>query len=256
MPAAIEIKDLRKRYDDVEAVSGVSFEVQEGRFFGFLGPNGAGKTTTINIITGLTNRTSGDVRVFGKDVSADYRSCRRRIGLAPQEFNFDRFFSIRKLLEFEAGYFGLAPKSARQRIEELFEKFGLTEKANKPSQELSGGLKRRLLLVKALIHDPDILILDEPTAGVDLELRHELWDYLRELNRRGKTIVLTTHYLEEAEALCEEVVILHKGKIVEQGMTKDLMARSKKSLEELFLEHISNNKEKDRGKVPRGLDPI
>ncbi len=244
--AAIDIQNLVKRFGSFTAVSDISLTIQPGSFFGFLGPNGAGKTTTINVLTGLCTPTSGTVSVLGNDVLQDYRKCRSKIGLAPQDFNFDRFFSIRRVIEFEAGYFGLSPKKARKRIDALFDRFGLTSKANQRVQTLSGGLKRRLQLVKALVHDPEILILDEPTAGVDLELRYELWEYLRELNRQGKTILLTTHYLEEAESLCEEIAIVHKGKIVEQGLTRDLLQKNKKSLEELFLSRVI---EKDGGAV-------
>lgn len=239
MIPAIEIKALTKRYGPVEAIKGISFEVASGQFFGFLGPNGAGKSTTISILTGLCNRTSGEVRVFGKDVITHYLECRRRIGLGPQAHNFDRFFSIRKILEFEAGYFGMSRRSAKERVAHLLEQFSLTGKANKTIQALSGGMKQRLIIAKALVHDPDILILDEPTAGVDLELRHQLWDYLRELNRKGKTIFLTTHYIEEAEKLCEEVAIIHQGKIVERGKTRELIQKAGTSLEELFLRHVS-----------------
>ena len=238
MTCAGESRNLVKRYNSLEALRGISLEIRQGSFFGFLGPNGAGKTTTIHILTGLCTRTSGDVRVFGRDVSRDYVFCRRKIGLGPQEFNFDRFFSIRKILEFEAGYFGMSRRAARRRVQELLERFGLWEKRDEKSTKLSGGLKRRLLVAKALVHDPDILILDEPTAGVDVELRLELWDYLTELNRAGKTVLLTTHYLEEAEKLCGEIAIIHQGRIVEKGDKVDLLRAGGKTLEEIFLEHV------------------
>jgi ABC-2 type transport system ATP-binding protein len=235
VPAAIEIRDLVKRYGSLEAVRGISLSVEQGAFYGFLGPNGAGKSTTIHIITGLCSRTSGEVSVFGRDVTRDYVFCRRQIGLAPQEFNFDRFFSIRKILEYEAGYFGMRSSGAKTRVQELLERFGLWDKRDEKCTKLSGGLKRRLLVAKALVHDPDILILDEPTAGLDVELRLELWQYLRELNRAGKTILLTTHYLEEAEELCGEIAIIHHGKIIRRGTKEDLLGSSGRSLQEVFL---------------------
>jgi len=235
---AIEIRNLVKNYGDFHAVKGVSLQIAPGSFFGFLGPNGAGKSTTIHILTGLCNRTSGDVSVFGKDVTKHYLESRRRIGLSPQEFNFDRFFSIQKILEFEAGYFGIPLRKARERALSLLEQFGLIDKKDEKPPKLSGGLKRRLLLAKALIHDPDILILDEPTAGVDVELRYEMWEMLRTLNRSGKTIFLTTHYLEEAEKLCQEIAIIHQGVIVQQGKTSDLVKEAGSSLERIFLDHV------------------
>jgi ABC-2 type transport system ATP-binding protein len=234
--AAIEIRNLVKRYGPLEAVRDISLTIPRGSFFGFLGPNGAGKTTTIQVLTGLSNRTSGEVRVFGQDVNKHYIECRRRIGLTPQEFNFDRFFDIRTILEFQAGYFGIPLKAARSRVDELLQRFDLWEKRNEKAPKLSGGQKRRLLLIKALVHDPEILILDEPTAGVDVELRHELWEYLRRINKEGKTILLTTHYLEEAEKLCGEIAIIHLGKIVRQGTVNDICGNSGKSLEEVFLD--------------------
>jgi ABC-2 type transport system ATP-binding protein len=234
---AIEIRNLTKRYGVFEAVRGISLSVAAGHFFGFLGPNGAGKSTTIHVLTGLANRTSGDVLVFGQDVSKHYVEARKRIGLAPQEFNFDRFFTIQKILEYAAGYFGMPAPLARKRSQELLERFGLWAFRNEKAPKLSGGMKRRLLIAKALVHDPEILILDEPTAGVDVELRLELWSYLKELNAAGRTIVLTTHYLEEAEHLCKELAIIHRGKIVKQGETHALLANNEKSLQDIFLEH-------------------
>ncbi|HLG20745.1 MAG TPA: ABC transporter ATP-binding protein [Bdellovibrionota bacterium] len=247
MTPAIEIRKLVKNYGPIQAVKSISFEIQSGTFFGFLGPNGAGKTTTIHILTGLCNRTSGEIRVFGKDVTTDYIDCRRRIGFGPQEFNFDRFFSIQKLLEFSAGYFGVSRKVARKRTEELLERFDLIDKRNEHAPKLSGGLKRRLLIAKALVHDPDILILDEPTAGVDIETRHEIWEYLNQLNRQGKTIFLTTHYLEEAEKLCRDIAIIHEGTIVERGLTSELMQRDGTNLERIFLRLVQNRTETNVG---------
>jgi ABC-2 type transport system ATP-binding protein len=222
---ALRVERLTKRYDSFTAVDGISFEVAAGDFFGFLGPNGAGKTTTINAIVGLANITSGTIEVFGHDVQRDWRGARRLIGLAPQEYNFDRYLSIRDVLIFQAGYYGLRPREVRGRADELLERFGLSSKANQTYVKLSGGMKRRLTLARALIHSPSVLILDEPTAGVDVELRIELWDLLRELNGNGTTIVLTTHYLEEAESLCRNIAIIEGGKIAALEPTERLLAR-------------------------------
>ncbi len=210
---AISIKDLRKRYEKTEALKGISFDIQPGEFFGFLGPNGAGKTTTINLITGLANVTEGRISVFGLDVVKDYRDSRRLIGLASQEPNFDPFFPLHKVLTFQAGYHGVPGSLAKDRAKQLLKRFGLWEHRQKTSRQISGGMKRRLLIAKALVHDPEILILDEPTAGVDVELRHHLWGYLKELNDEGKTIMLTTHYIEEAEELCNRIGIIHLGEM-------------------------------------------
>ena len=220
---AIEIRGLAKSYGDVCALAGIDLSIRRGQFFGLLGPNGAGKTTTIHILTGLVTFSEGTVRVLGHDVVRDYRITRRRIGLAPQEFNFDRFFPAREILVLQAGYYGIPRREAGRRADELLERFGLTAKADDKIWKLSGGMKRRLLIAKAMIHEPDILILDEPTAGVDVELRRALWIYLRKLNAEGKTILLTTHYIEEAEELCEEVAIIDRGRIIAQGSPEDLV---------------------------------
>ncbi len=216
MPAepAIAIRDLVKRYGALTAVDGVSFEVAEGDFFGFLGPNGAGKTTTIHCMVGLAGITSGEVRVVGHDVVADYRRARRMIGLSPQEFNFDRYLSIRETLVYSAGYFGIPKAECQARADELLERFDLYSKRDQDFTKLSGGMKRRLSIARALIHQPRVLILDEPTAGVDVELRLELWQFLKDANSTGLTIFLTTHYLEEAEQLCNRIAIINSGKIV------------------------------------------
>ncbi len=221
---AISIRGLAKSYGDVVALEGIDLDIPRGRFFGLLGPNGAGKSTTIHILTGLATLERGEALVMGRNVVKEYRFTRRMIGLAPQEFNFDRFFPIRELLVLQAGYFGIERREASRRAEELLERFGLTEKAGDRIHKLSGGMKRRLLIAKAMIHDPEILILDEPTAGVDVELRRALWTYLRELNEAGKTVLLTTHYIEEAEALCEEVAIIDRGRIIARGSPEHLIA--------------------------------
>jgi ABC-2 type transport system ATP-binding protein len=213
----------------------VSLRIPAGEFFGFLGPNGAGKTTTINAIVGLARKTSGSIRVFGHDNEVEWRQARRLIGLAPQEYNFDRYLSIRDVLIFQAGYFGLRGPDVNDRSDMLLERFGLASKAKQEYTKLSGGMKRRLTLARALIHRPKLLILDEPTAGVDVELRIELWDLLRELNGDGLTIFLTTHYLEEAEALCKELAIIRGGRIVAQKSTVDLLSDGS-SLQDVFLE--------------------
>ncbi len=204
----------------------VSFVVERGDFFGFLGPNGAGKTTTINAIVGLATIGSGTIEIFGYDNAKAWREARALVGLAPQEYNFDRYLSIRDVLIYQAGYFGLRGRGVRERADALLESFGLTSKANDTFVKLSGGMKRRLTLARAMIHEPQLLILDEPTAGVDVELRIELWQLLRELNAAGTTIILTTHYLEEAESLCRNIAIIEGGKIVAMETTAKLLARN------------------------------
>jgi ABC-2 type transport system ATP-binding protein len=222
---ALRVTDLVKRYGDFVAVDGISLAVERGDFFAFLGPNGAGKTTTINAIVGLATATSGTIEIFGHDNVRDWRAARRLVGLAPQEYNFDRYLSIRDVLIYQAGYYGLHGAAVRKRADDLLARFELTSKANDTFMKLSGGMKRRLSLARALIHEPELLILDEPTAGVDVELRIELWQLLRELNARGSTIILTTHYLEEAEALCKNVAIVEGGKLVAMEPTAKLLAR-------------------------------
>jgi len=226
---AIQISDLKKSYKNVHALNGVNVNISNGEFFGLLGPNGAGKTTTINILTGLVFKDSGNCLVFGKDTVVDYRETRSKIGIAAQELSLDWFFSIEKLLYFQAGYYGINRIDAKSKIHELLNKLGLEKKRNSKLRQLSGGMKRRFQIAKALVHDPDILILDEPTAGVDVELRHELWNYLRELHSKGKTILLTTHYIEEAELLCENVSIIDEGKILKEGSPKALTEELGKS---------------------------
>jgi ABC-2 type transport system ATP-binding protein len=232
---AIEIDRLVKRYGGFTAVDGVSLRVEAGEFFGFLGPNGAGKTTTINAIVGLAQRTSGRIAVFGYDNLTQWREARRLVGLAPQEFNFDRYLSIRDVLIYAAGYFGLRGKEVADRADALLERFGLTSKSNVEYTRLSGGQKRRLTLARALIHEPKLLILDEPTAGVDIELRLELWAWLKSLNAEGLTIFLTTHYLEEVEELCRRIAIIQRGRIVTEKPTHELLADGA-SLQDVFLE--------------------
>jgi ABC-2 type transport system ATP-binding protein len=224
-----------KRYGDFTAVDDVSFRVQDGDFFGFLGPNGAGKTTTISAIVGLVRKSAGHISVFGYDVDQQWRQARRLVGLAPQEYNFDRYLSIRDVLIYQAGYYGVPRHEVEDRADMLLAQFGLTPKAKLEYTRLSGGQKRRLTLARALIHSPQLLILDEPTAGVDVELRLELWELLRSLNAQGLTIFLTTHYLEEAEALCKNIAIIRSGKIVADKPTSELIAGGD-SLQDVFLE--------------------
>ena len=219
---AIEIGGLTKSYDNVKALNGVNIKIKAGEFFGLLGPNGAGKTTTINILTGLVFRDQGFTKVFGKDTVTDFRYTRSKIGIAAQEFSVDWFFPIEKLLYFQAGYYGINKKEAAPTINSLLNRLGLEKKRNSRLRQLSGGMKRRFQIAKALVHNPEIIILDEPTAGVDVELRRDLWQYLRDLHSEGKTILLTTHYIEEAELLCENVAIIDNGKILKEGPPKML----------------------------------
>jgi len=231
---AISIKGLTKFYQDFQALNKISFDIKRGDFFGFLGPNGAGKTTTINVLTGLSNYQSGDVRVFGYDVRCEYLHSRRLVGLCAQESNFDPFLSIEQLLIYQAEYFGITPWTARKRANDLLERFGLADKRKCKHRALSGGMKKRLLLCRALVHDPEVLILDEPSSGCDLELKFLIWDYLLQLNKEGKTIFLTTHYMEEAEKLCKTIGIINHGKIVRIGDKKQIL--QDKSLQDVFLE--------------------
>ncbi|MEE9282457.1 MAG: ABC transporter ATP-binding protein [Nitrososphaerales archaeon] len=235
MEPAITIKGLTKFYGDLRALDNFSMEVREGEFFGFLGPNGAGKTTTINILAGLTTYKDGEVKVFGKDVVRDYREARKLIGLMPQEFNFDDYFNIDEILLFYAGYFGIRRNEARKRIDELLDQLGLTEKRKTHVRQLSGGMKRRLLIARALIHNPKILILDEPTAGVDVELRRKLWRFMQELNKQGTTILLTTHYIEEAERLAKRIGIINHGKIIALDYKDKLVEELRKTNLDLTL---------------------
>ncbi len=225
MDSAIRIRDLEKEYGEVRALNGVSLDVPQGSFFGLLGPNGAGKTTFINVLVGLVKKSGGTAEVFGADVEDDYREARNRIGLAPQEFNVDRFFPIREVLEHKAGYHGIPKSEAEEKADEVLKRVGIYDKRDTRFDWLSGGMKRRFMLARALITEPDLLILDEPTAGVDVQIRHELWETITELNESGTTILLTTHYIEEAERLCDEVAILDSGEIVEVASPDELMDR-------------------------------
>ena len=222
---AVAISNLKKNYGDTTALKGIDININDGEFFGLLGPNGAGKTTTINILTGLVRKDSGSTNIFGEDTISNYRFTRSQIGISAQEFAQDWFFPIEKLLYFQAGYYGMSKSQAKDKVDELFVRLGLDKKRKSRLRELSGGMKRRFQIAKALVHDPKILILDEPTAGVDVKLRHELWYYLSELHKDGKTILLTTHYIEEAEKLCDKVAIIDKGKVIIEGTPKDLTGK-------------------------------
>ena len=225
MPAALNISHLRKVYRRGNvAVKDLTMTIAEGDFFGFLGPNGAGKSTTIHCVTGIATITSGIVEVFGIDAVKNYREARRMIGLSPQEFNVDQFATPRQIVDWMGGYFGMSAAQRKSRTDMLLERFDLTDHAKKSFRELSGGLKRRVILARALVHDPALLILDEPTAGVDVELRQTLWQFIARLNREGHTVLLTTHYLEEAEALCQRIAMLKQGRVVALERTSELLA--------------------------------
>ncbi len=239
---ALRIKDLRKTYSNgVAALDGVSLEVEGGKFVGLLGPNGAGKTTLINSVVSLARPDSGTVEVYGKDAFREFREARRMIGVSPQEVNLDKFLTVREVLIFHAGYYGVPKQKAKERAEELLERFELVEKRDQRTNTLSGGMKRRVMFARALMHDPAVLFLDEPTAGVDVELRYSLWGFIRELNQGGMTILLTTHYLEEAEALCDEIALIDGGRIVDQGTSEELKERyGAGNVEEIYMKVIGH----------------
>lgn len=232
---ALKITNLRKVYRRGNvAVDDLSLSIPEGEFFGFLGPNGAGKSTTIHCVTGIANPTSGTIEIFGLDAVKNYREARRLVGLCPQEFNVDPFAKPADIVDWAAGYFGMGRAQRKARVDYLMNRFELTPHLKKSFRELSGGLKRRVVLARALVHDPKLIILDEPTAGVDVELRRVLWHYLTEINQDGRTILLTSHYLEEVERLCRQIAIVNKGRVVREG-TKDEMAATPGSLENAYL---------------------
>ncbi len=225
MRKALEISNLKKVYKGgFEALKGIDLTVEEGDFFALLGPNGAGKSTTIGVITSLVNKTSGTVKVFDENIDTDLEAAKTYLGLVPQEFNFNQFESLTKILVNQAGYYGVNRATAHQRAEKYLKQLELWDKRNEAGRMLSGGMKRRLMIARALMHEPKVLILDEPTAGVDIELRRSMWDFLRELNQQGITIILTTHYLEEAEMLCRNIAIIDKGTIVKNTDMKSLLA--------------------------------
>lgn len=224
--AAIKIQDVKKVYDTgTEALKGVSLTIRQGEFFGLLGPNGAGKSTLIGIVSQLTLKTAGTVEVAGADIDRQSDYAKSFIGLVPQEFNFNIFEKVEDIILDQAGYYGIPRAEAKQRAEQVLTQLGLWEKRKDMAQALSGGMKRRLMIARALVHEPKVLLLDEPTAGVDVELRRGMWDFLRELNEKGTTIVLTTHYLEEVEILCRKVAIINKGEIIAEGGVKELISK-------------------------------
>jgi ABC-2 type transport system ATP-binding protein len=252
---ALQITDLVKRYPTgTEALRGVSLSIAEGEFFGLLGPNGAGKSTLIHCTTGLAQPTSGEIRVFGHDAIVHYEQARLAVGLAPQDLNLDWFLTVEETLDYHAGYFGMPRRERRERSKELLETFSLTGKKDERTRTLSGGMKRRLILARALMHRPRLLILDEPTAGVDVELRLELWHYVQRINAEGTTILLTTHYLEEAEQLCSRIAFINDGQIVAEGTSDSLASQyGVASLEDAYLELVGRN---ELSRAGLGLDEV
>jgi ABC-2 type transport system ATP-binding protein len=224
MAQALTIRGLKKIYPNgFEALKGIDLNVEEGDFFGLLGPNGAGKSTTLNVITSLVRKTAGQVKVFEYDIDVDFSSAKKNLGVVPQEFNFNQFDKVFDVVATQAGFYGIPRPLAVERTEKYLKKLGLWDKRDSSSRMLSGGMKRRLMIARALVHEPKILILDEPTAGVDIELRRSMWEFLQEINESGTTIILTTHYLEEAESLCRNLAIIDHGLIVEDSSTKNLL---------------------------------
>ncbi|MEC4721506.1 ABC transporter ATP-binding protein [Noviherbaspirillum sp. CPCC 100848] len=245
MAAALQIVNVEKRYKSLQALGGVSLSIEPGEFFGLLGPNGAGKTTLISIIAGLNRADSGTVSIHGHDVVKDYREARKRLGVVPQELVFDPFFTVRETLRMQSGYFGL--KKNDDWIDEVMANLDLTNKADTNTRALSGGMKRRVLVAQALVHRPPVIVLDEPTAGVDVELRQTLWKFISRLNREGHTIVLTTHYLEEAQALCNRIAMLKAGRVVALDSTSALLRRISGSQ---LIVHLAS------GSLPDSLKPL
>jgi ABC-2 type transport system ATP-binding protein len=247
---ALHIDELVKRYPTgVEALRGVSIDIEPGEFYGLLGPNGAGKSTLIHCTTGLAQPSGGTIEVFGHDAIDHYAEARQAVGLAPQEINLDHFLTAEETLDFHGGYFGMPKRERRERTEELLETFSLTAKAGDRTRTLSGGMKRRLVLARALMHRPRLLILDEPTAGVDIELRLELWHYVQKINQEGTTILLTTHYLEEAEQLCNRIAFIADGQIAAEGTSEELASRfDVANLEDAYLALVGRN-ELSRSKI-------
>jgi len=243
---ALSINKLSKTYrSGLQALKAVSLDIEQGDFFALLGPNGAGKTTTIGIITSLVTKTAGSVKVFDTDLDDDPEQAKSYIGLVPQEFNFNGFEQVKHILITQAGYYGMPAHEAEPRADELLKQLGLWEKRHTPSRSLSGGMKRRLMIARALVHNPKLLILDEPTAGVDIELRRSMWTFLRKINAAGTTIILTTHYLEEAESLCRNIAIIDKGEIIENTDMKTLLNRLDKEAFILDLKYPLLNNELD-----------
>lgn len=226
MTYALKITNLKKTYDNgFQALKGIDLDIKQGDFFALLGANGAGKSTTIGIISSLVNKSSGDVEIFGHNIDSHREQAKEQIGLVPQEFNFNIWEPIQEIIINQAGYYGIDRTTAKKRTKELLNQLDLWDKRNEEAQNLSGGMKRRLMIARALVHQPKILILDEPTAGVDIEIRRSMWEFLSKLNQSGTTIILTTHYLEEAESMCKNIAILNKGEVVENTSMKELLSR-------------------------------
>lgn len=239
MTAAVSIRDVVKHFGALKALAGVSLDIQPGDFFGLLGPNGAGKTTLISALAGLVRPDAGAISVMGHDVIRDFREARRRLGVVPQELVFDPFFNVRETLRIQSGYFGIRKND--DWIDEILANLDLTQKADVNMRRLSGGMKRRVLVAQALVHKPPVIVLDEPTAGVDVELRQGLWQFIRRLNGEGHTIILTTHYLEEAEALCNRIALMKQGRLVALDTTANLMAAHPgASLEDVFVRTLQS----------------
>jgi ABC-2 type transport system ATP-binding protein len=254
---ALHIDNLQKRYSTgVEALRGVSIDIEPGAIYGLLGPNGAGKSTLIHCATGLAQPTGGSIEVFGHDAIGNYAEARQAVGLAPQEPNLDWFLTAEETLDYHAGYFGMPKRERRERAKELLETFSLTEKRDERTRTLSGGMKRRLILARAIMHRPQLLILDEPTAGVDVELRLELWHYVQKINQEGTTILLTTHYLEEAEQLCDKIAFIADGQIVAEGTSEALAERfDVPNLEDAYLALVGR-KELSRSHIELEVDEV
>ena len=235
---ALAIRDLRKTYaNGLQAVRGIDLDIAEGEFFALLGPNGAGKSTAIGIVCSLVRKTGGSVRVFGHDIDTDLTAAKRCIGLVPQEFNFNQFEPVVEIVVNQAGYYGIPRALAQRRAETYLKQLGLWEKRREMARQLSGGMKRRLMIARALVHEPKLLILDEPTAGVDIKIRRSMWEFLREINEAGTTIILTTHYLEEAETLCRNIAIIDQGRIVEHGRMATVLRKLHSEVFVLNLRH-------------------
>lgn len=248
MPNALEIKALNKTYDNgYIALRDINLNVEQGDFFALLGPNGAGKSTTLGIVSSLVNKSSGEVKIFGYDIEKELVNAKTCLGVVPQEFNFNQFEKVRDIVITQAGYYGIAANEAAENCDHYLKKLGLWEKRDQPSRMLSGGMKRRLMIARALVHKPKLLILDEPTAGVDIELRRSMWEFLKEINDQGTTIILTTHYLEEAEALCRNIAIINQGKILTNTSKQAL-------LQQLHLETFVLEVEGTLGTLPELVD--
>jgi len=255
MAIALSIRDLKKTYNNgFEALKGINLDVSEGDFFALLGPNGAGKSTAIGIITSLINKTSGTVEIFGANIDKDVTTAKSYLGLVPQEFNFNVFEPVQEILWNQAGYYGIPRKVAQQRAERYLKKLDLWDKRKDQAIMLSGGMKRRLMIARALVHEPKLLILDEPTAGVDIEIRHSMWKFMQEINAQGTTIILTTHYLEEAENLCRNIAIIDHGRIIENTSMRHLLRQLQFETFVLDIEHSISNVPVIEGFVVRRID--